>query len=254
MLGFHPKFLIPNAFTAFSMMFGLASAAASAQGEFTLAAWMILWGVLLDKLDGTAARLLKASSDFGVQYDSFADFVAFGIAPAALVWYRLEGLPMYEGGLKIALLVAVSLYVIAVSARLARFNISDPPGGDRYFYGLPTTLMGALGSSFYLTWEKFALPEGALLAFPLYLVVAAFLMVSAVRLPKLKLRKNKALNAFQIVNVLAAYVLAPLRLWPEILFAQGVGYVVVGVTWCLIYPPEDADAASGPDSPTPVAP
>ncbi len=253
MLGFHPKYLIPNAFTAFSMMFGLASAAASAQGDFTLAAWMILWGVLLDKLDGTAARLFNASSAFGVQYDSFADFVAFGVAPAALVWYRLKDAALYQGGLQIALFLAVSLYVIAVSARLARFNISDPPGGDRYFYGLPTTLMGALSASFYLTWEKFTLPEGALLAYPAYMLVASFLMVSAVRLPKLKLRKNKALNAFQIVNVGAAYVLAPLRLWPEILFLQGVAYVVVGVTWCLIHPPGAADDDER-DAVSPVAP
>jgi len=74
-----------------------------------------------------------------------------------------------------------------------------------------------------------------------------------VRLPKLKLRKNKAFNAFQIVNVGAAYVLAPLRLWPEVLFLQGVSYVVVGVTFCLLHPPGVSDDdASG--APTPVAP
>lgn len=247
---FHPKFLVPNAFTAFSMLFGLASVAASARGEFALAAWMVLWGVLLDKLDGTAARLLHASSGFGVQYDSFADFVAFGIAPAALVYYRLQDLPMYQGPMQWALIGATGLFVIAVSARLARFNISDPPGGDQYFYGIPTTLMGALSASFYLTWESQHLPDGALLAYPVYLVVASFLMVSSVKLPKLKLRKNLALNVFQIGNVALAYVIAPLRLWPEVLLAQAVVYVTVGVVWCLIYPPTLGGPPDGETAPS----
>lgn len=246
---FHPKFLVPNAFTAFSMLFGLASVAASARGEFALAAWMVLWGVLLDKLDGSAARLLKASSAFGVQYDSFADFVAFGIAPAGLAFYRLRDLPEYQGPAFWALVATTGLYVVAVSARLARFNISDPPGGDKYFYGIPTTLMGALAASFYLTWESQGLPMGALTAFPIYLVIASFLMVSSIKLPKLKLRKNVALNVFQIANVVAAYIIAPLKLWPEVLFAQAVTYVTVGVVWCLIFPPqlESAPEAAGGD-------
>ena len=136
--------------------------------------------------------------------------------------------------------------MIAVSARLARFNISDPPGGDNYFYGIPTTVMGALSASFYLTWERQQLPEGAMLAYPLYLVVASLLMISSVKLPKLKLRKSLALNAFQIVNIMLAYVIAPLRLWPEVLLAQSVTYVVVGVTWCLIYPPLLETPTAGP--------
>ena len=88
MMRVHPKYFVPNAFTALSMLFGLASMTMSAAGNFQLAAWMILWGVLLDKLDGTAARLMHASSEFGVQFDSFADFVVFGIAPAGLFYFN----------------------------------------------------------------------------------------------------------------------------------------------------------------------
>ena len=72
------RYLIPNGFTAASMVLGVISAYLSAHDHFTLAAWMITWGVLLDKLDGSAARLFNASSGFGVQFDSFADF-AFAI-------------------------------------------------------------------------------------------------------------------------------------------------------------------------------
>ena len=71
------KYLVPNSLTAFSMLLGLISTYYSTQGHYDLAAWMILWGVLLDKLDGTSARLLNASSKFGAELDSFADFVTF---------------------------------------------------------------------------------------------------------------------------------------------------------------------------------
>jgi CDP-diacylglycerol--serine O-phosphatidyltransferase len=65
---------VPNGFTALSLLLGLGSVVKSAEGDFRLAAWMIPWGVLLDKLDGSAARLLDATSKFGVELDSFADF------------------------------------------------------------------------------------------------------------------------------------------------------------------------------------
>lgn len=233
------KYLVPNGFTALSLLLGLASIGESAQGDFVMASWMILWGVLLDKLDGSAARLLGASSGFGVQFDSFADFVAFGIAPAGLFYFRLGGT---EGGLVLHLSIAV--YVLAVASRLARFNISDPPMGDRIFYGLPTTLIGALLAAGYLTWDHYALGEGMLAVAPVYLFVSGVLMVSQVRLPKLKVRKSMPLNIFQFGNVLAAYVAGPLMLFPQYLFGLAVMYTVVGVAYCIVYPPEELDAAA----------
>ena len=83
------KYLIPNSITASSMLMGLASIYLAAREDFVMAAWLILWGVLLDKLDGTMARLLDACSEFGVQFDSFADFVVFGIAPASLIYFLM---------------------------------------------------------------------------------------------------------------------------------------------------------------------
>ena len=244
MLPFPAKFLVPNGFTAFSMLCGLWSVVASSRGDFAFAAWLTLWGVLLDKLDGSAARLLKASSEFGVQYDSFADFVVFGIAPGALVYYRLAESPNSQGPMAGVLMGCVGLYVVAVSGRLARFNISSPAGGDKYFYGIPTTMMGALFSTFYLTVESRPQAHGLIELLPLLLVVASYLMVSSVKLPKLKMRESKALNAFQIVNLVAAYILAPLMLLPEVLLAQSLTYLVVGVLSCLISPPRFDEALS----------
>lgn len=241
---FHPKYVAPNAFTALSMLCGLSSVAASASGNYVLAAWLILWGVLLDKLDGTAARLLKASSEFGVQFDSFADFVVFGIAPAALCYFSLSGKPLYQGDGRVWLMLGVGFYVVATSARLARFNISSPPGGDKVFYGIPTTLIGALMATGYLTWAEYGLSESLLTPWPAYLVVAGLAMVSNVKLPKLKMRQRNVpfhlpVNAFQIGNIAAAYVLGFMKLAPGYLLFLVLLYLSVGVTWCLFHPPEE---------------
>ncbi|MBK9260439.1 MAG: CDP-alcohol phosphatidyltransferase family protein [Polyangiaceae bacterium] len=236
------RYFVPNAFTGLSLLLGLASVTMSAQGDFRLAAWMILWGVLLDKLDGTAARLMKATSKFGVEFDSFADFVVFGIAPAALVYYRLLAMGHIEGWHKPALMAASGLYALALAVRLSRFNITT--GGEDIFFGLPGTLLGATIASGYLTWEKYGLAESMLQYVPAFLVIAAFLMVSNVRLPKIKLRKSKAFNAFLATNLVVGYICGPLMLFPEYLLACAVTYTVAGVIYCLLNPETSADSAT----------
>ena len=227
------KYLAPNGCTALSMLLGLASVYNSIHGNFETAAWMILWGVLLDKLDGTFARLLDATSEFGAEFDSFADFVSFGIAPASLLLFALDGNSMVHHGW---LLASAGVFVVAVSARLARFNVSEPPLGKNVFYGIPTTLMGATLSSGYLAWYKIGLPEEVMAPAPFLLLMCAFAMVSSIRLPKLRVRRNMALNVFQIGMVLFAYIAAPLKLFPEVLFLQSLFYTVVGVVWCVFRP------------------
>ena len=73
------RYLVPNFFTAVSFLMGCASILMCFEGELYWATWLILWSVLLDKVDGTAARLLGASSEFGSELDSMADLVAFQI-------------------------------------------------------------------------------------------------------------------------------------------------------------------------------
>lgn len=239
MMRVHPKYFVPNAFTALSMLFGLASMTMSAAGNFQLAAWMILWGVLLDKLDGTAARLMHASSEFGVQFDSFADFIVFGVAPAALVYFRMSDLVARP-----LLLFCVGFFVVATSARLARFNISEPPLGDRLFYGIPTTLVGAVLAAAYLTWSKYDLSPEALSALPFLLIVAGAAMVSNLRLPKLKMRANKLVNAFQLANIVIVYAMTPFKVLPEYLLFLCALYLSVGLTWGLLNPPSEEEVAA----------
>jgi CDP-diacylglycerol---serine O-phosphatidyltransferase len=238
------RYLVPNAFTITSMLLGLASASRSAAGDYHIGAWMILWGVLLDKLDGSSARLLKASSPIGGELDSFADFAVFGIAPAALVYFRVRALGL-TGTTALALLIgACAVYVAAAAVRLARFNITTPPLGDRLFYGVPTTLCGAMIAAGFLTWEKHPIDERLLLYSPAVLVVLGALMVSRLLLPKLKRRRSLPLNLFQYGNVAVAYVCGPLMLVPEYLFGLASTYALGGVLWCLAFPPDTTMAAS----------
>ncbi len=246
------KYIAPNFVTTVSMMLGLASVVFSVRGEFQLAAWMITWGMLLDKLDGTAARLLDASSRFGNQLDSFADFVTFGIAPAALLFFRLQGTEPFQGSKAALLAIAAGVFILAQAARLARFNISEPPMGDRLFYGIPGTLMGGMLALAYLTWDKYQLSPKLLSAVPIYMIIGAVLMVSTLRLPKLKMRKNKAFNIFQIGNIVACYICAPLRILPEYLFGLALVYIVVGVAYYLLYPPKEQTDSAEKDGSSPA--
>ena len=224
------KYIVPNACTALSMLCGFASVILSAKGVFDLAAWCITWGVLLDKLDGTFARLLNASSNFGVQFDSFADFIIFGMAPASLFYFVCQ--PLVEKNLlsNYVLFTISGFYFVMTACRLAKFNSSTDSEDRNLFYGLPTTLSGAILSTAYLSWINYfkEMSVEAMQFFLVAQVVMALLMVSPFILPKLKMRGIKLVDAFQIVNVALTYIFAPLRLYPEYLLFLCLLYVVVG--------------------------
>ena len=225
------KYVVPNACTALSMLCGFASVILSTQGMFDLAAWCITWGVLLDKLDGGVARLLNASSNFGVQFDSFADFIVFGMAPACLFYFLCQ--PLVEKNLlsTYSLFAISGFYFVMTACRLAKFNSSTDSEDRNLFYGLPTTLSGAILSTAYLSWVSYFGKELSVEVMQFFLVAQIFmalLMVSPFILPKLKKRGIKAVDLFQFVNVGLAYLFAPMRIFPEYLLFLCLLYVVVG--------------------------
>jgi len=255
------RYLVPNALTAASLLCGLGSIFFSLESRFTDAAWFSLFCVLFDKLDGFAARLLRAQSRFGVEFDSFADFVGFGVAPAAvLVGFFTEHREYgFASGLpRLALLGSVALFVMALAGRLARYNVS--PSDPRFFHGLPSTLCGGIVMSFLLMCLKYGhgpaaesftdprmlgglrIGDSALQAMPVILVVLAALMLSPLRLPKLAKREHTALNVFQAINVAALYLLGAIRWLPEYLCIVGVGYAAVGLVVGALHHEEPAEA------------
>jgi len=229
------RYTIPNSFTAISLLLGVASIVTTQLGDLTLAAWFIVWCGLLDVLDGVSARLLKATSNFGAEFDSMADLVSFGVAPAVLMLnagLQIGGVE-YDSGQFWLLLVAVAVFVLTGAMRLARFNlISDQPS-DGWFAGVPITAAGGgLVSSVVLVMiyhPKIAASLPLHLYFPVLMFVLSVLMISRIRFPKAKIRDSKFINAFQAVTIGGVYYCGITRSWPEYLLGIGIFMLIAGI-------------------------
>ena len=226
------KYLVPNGFTAVSMLCGFASILSAAQKTpegFESAAWLIALGVLLDKLDGASARLLDVCSDFGVEFDSFADLVVFGLAPASLYYFLMEHMAYTSFWFNFGF---ASIYVVCTATRLARFNVSTDIAPKNLFVGLPTTLSGAILSTGYLSVVEYLgrpLEGGDAVYVTGVLVCFAFLMISPFYLPKLQKYENRPfVNFFQFSNVFICYIVTPMRIYPQYLWACATLYLIVG--------------------------
>jgi len=125
-------YLLPTLFTVGNLFCGYASVVQAFKGDLANAALLIIAAAILDGLDGRLARLTNTTSDFGVQFDSLADMVSFGVAPAMLAFQWGLG-PLDRIGWLVAF-----LYVVCVGMRLARFNIQTAREDKRYFAGLPS--------------------------------------------------------------------------------------------------------------------
>jgi len=127
----HGVYILPNLFTTAGLFAGFYSIICTLNGRYDIAATMILVAQLCDVLDGRIARLTRTTSSFGIQYDSLADLIAFGVAPGILVYkWALE--PWGHWGW-----LAASLYVTCGALRLARFNVQVDSVEKRRFVGLP---------------------------------------------------------------------------------------------------------------------
>lgn len=177
-------FLIPSLFTVANLFCGYACVVYSTRADFDTAALFIGIAMILDTLDGFIARLTNSSTAFGVELDSLADVVSFGLAPAilAFTWglWPLGRLGWATG----------FLYVTAAAMRLARFNMQTKAAtgvtDKRYFVGLPSpAAAGVIASTVYLFPSGIPEQRAALLALVMVLL-PAFLMVSTVRFRSVK--------------------------------------------------------------------
>lgn len=124
-------YLIPSLFTTGNLFCGFFSIISTFNGEYLQAAVLIILAHLLDGLDGTVARLTRTTSQFGIEFDSLADLVSFGVAPAMLVYYWAL-LPWGTWGW-----LAAGLYVVCGALRLARYNVQASSAEKSHFLGLP---------------------------------------------------------------------------------------------------------------------
>lgn len=217
-------YILPNMLTTASLFSGFLGIMWAIQGQFEACALAILVSALFDGMDGKVARLTGSTSEFGVQYDSLADLVAFGVTPAIMMYqWQLHA----YGRLG---LMAAFLLVVCGALRLARFNVNSSTSSKKHFIGLPIPAQGCVMATLVL-FEPFApgfvathLPEAALvLAYGL-----SFLMVSRVRYAAFKEYDFVKAHPFSsMVTVILLFVLVasqPKALGFLILF----GYVLSG--------------------------
>lgn len=137
-------YLLPNLLTTGGLFAGFYSIVAAIDGNFHAAAWAIFVAMFLDGLDGRVARLTSTASDFGKEFDSLADMVSFGLAPAIVTYqWGVERLAEYGAVWGRLGWLAAFLYAAAAAFRLARFN-SNVWQDRRYFQGLASPAAAAL--------------------------------------------------------------------------------------------------------------
>ena len=193
-------YILPNLFTASSIFVGVISIVEASKGHFILASWLVLLALVFDALDGRVARMTNTTSQFGVEFDSLADIISFGIAPAMLLYFFIG----HEFG-RFGILVS-ALYVIFGAIRLARFNISTAKTDPNVFIGLPIPTAAVFLSMWVLLFNKYTLQEYSIILLFLALGVA-LLMVSNFRYPsfkKIELDKPMVFKSMIILVLIAS--------------------------------------------------
>lgn len=197
-------YLLPNSLTAGNLFFGFlailrciqansATDEAIISSHFTQAVWFILFAVICDALDGRVARLGGRESLFGKEFDSIADIISFGVAPAMMmIFLILSPTEKYPFFLQIGWLIAF-IYLLCAGVRLARFNVLThpmlPPAqrlkGTKDFLGLPVPAAAGMIASLVLVLNSFDIRGLAILMPPLMLGIA-YLMISNIHYPSFK--------------------------------------------------------------------
>ncbi|MDE5591637.1 MAG: CDP-diacylglycerol--serine O-phosphatidyltransferase [Helicobacter sp.] len=223
-----PLYILPNLFTGASIYLGVLSIMYASIGKFQLACWLILLSLILDGLDGRVARMTGTTSKFGVEFDSLADVITFGVAPAMILFFY-SGINYGKFGIAIA-----GLHVVFGAIRLARFNTTLRQHEPNVFIGLPIPSAAV----FIIGWLLFEMSisksypqfSSRILLF-LYLasLIVGLLMVSNVRYPSFKKINLQKVN-FGKITVLLMIGLA-------ILFAYPIYTIVIGITFYVLLGP-----------------
>jgi CDP-diacylglycerol--serine O-phosphatidyltransferase len=229
------RMLVPNFFTLLGLCAGLTSIRMGIEGRYDLALAAIVFAGCLDGIDGRIARLLKASSRFGAELDSLADFVNFGVAPALLIF--TWGL----GDLKSAGWICVLIFALASALRLARFNAAieeeRPKWQSNYFVGMPTPAAAiAVLLPVYISQLGFdeIKARWALMVVLVYTLFIAFMMVSTIPTYSGKLLGERVGREWVLpIFVIAVGLVAMLFTYPyQTLTAITLGYLAfIPLSW-----------------------
>lgn len=214
--------MIPSAFTLVNMLCGFTSIRAAEAGHFDLAAVFISVAIVFDIFDGAVARAVGAITPFGLQFDSLADLISFGVAPAILLWtWGLQDLGLTGW-------VLACFWLACAAYRLGRFNVTiDPQGEKRYFIGLPSPgAAGVVLASVYAfdgSFEGWGRWGAVALA-----VVPAALMASSFRFTSFRWLASPRRDRVWVTVLVVVVLAVGLATVPEVtLLAVAYGYVAL---------------------------
>jgi len=250
------RYLPPNAVTACSLVFATVAVQTAVSGRPVEAAWWGLLVMLTDKLDGLLAGLLNARSSFGVQLDSLADLVAFGVVPATVWWAFFSTRPQLgwaEGWGRLGLRAICCAYVVMTGLRLARFNvIATEKGPQPHYTGVTSTMTAGTLLSLFLATLKYSAPEltapeqldhwrllgglrldGLVRLLPVILLVGGAGMLSGLRVPRLGRAFHPVATAILLVAVAIGYAAGITRRLPEYLVGGGLYYLGICIAYHL---------------------
>jgi CDP-diacylglycerol--serine O-phosphatidyltransferase len=223
-------YLLPNLFTTGTLFGGFYAIVAAQQGRFSDACIAIFIAMIADSLDGFIARKTNTSSEFGKEYDSLCDMVAFGVAASMVMFsWSLHYLSQvaWLGG-KLGWVIAFT-YTACAALRLARFNVLASRGGAKgNFFGLPSP--GAAAVVFGFVWAADATgldPQVMLVPAAIVTLGSALLMVSNIRFFSLKSLKLTERVPFRymlaVIGLLALFANDPPRIFFLVFFAYAAG-------------------------------
>jgi CDP-diacylglycerol--serine O-phosphatidyltransferase len=216
-------YILPNIFTASSIFAGVLSSINSINSQYTLAAWLIIIALVFDGLDGRIARMTNTCSRFGVEFDSLADLVAFGVAPALLL-YMYAGHNFGRIGI-----VTTALYVIFGAIRLARFNVMTAQTEPSVFIGVPIPTAAVFIATLILLFLEYPFLNQFSYLLIIASIVVSLLMVSNIRYPSFKKLSisQKNTRRLLILTISGSFVIF---LYPIIGFAIiFTSYIVYGI-------------------------
>jgi CDP-diacylglycerol--serine O-phosphatidyltransferase len=222
--------ILPSAITVGAILAGYLAILEVVQGEYFTAARLILVACMLDMFDGRVARVMKSQSEFGVEFDSLADMVNYGVAPALLFYF------MYFSDWGIAGTMLSFLPVCCAGIRLARFNaISDPDIPTRYYIGLPTTIGAVVMAGYAIFIDSLITTYDVSSAAAVLTVVVSLLMISEVQYEKSNILSIRYIRKTRRV-ITGVVILASLVLIPETaFFAWGLLYIIYGAARSAFY-------------------
>ena len=215
--------LLPSLLTTASLFSGFYAIISAINGVYFNAAVALLISGVLDGLDGRIARLTKTSSHFGMEYDSLCDLVAFGVAPAVLVYlWALEDFGRYGW-------LAAFLYVATTALRLARFNTRNEEDAKKRFTGLPCPAAAGMIATTIL-FSQFIEIGQSFKGVPILLLVygLSYLMVSSFKYVSFKNIETTRAKKFQVMVFMVLFIMV-LASEPQItLFVVALVYILSG--------------------------